>query len=403
LLVSGTVKMLGSNLYVLIFSSVVLGASAAETITKFTALKFGTDRNDVISYHPDMSPLVEKFSCCVWFKKLRSVSNSKPIVFAYDLNQLFLYDNYGNYRFFGTVRALWKQITIGQWNQFCVTWSFATRTVKAYINGTIVDSFGTGPNPPDNKLKTGGTLVLGNYVKGDGALFGGEMLNFNMFSKELTSEEVASLSADGLCTLIPEDLENYRVIKWEDILKLDRSGNVQDKIIECQSNCIKELSEVQAKLQEAERKLLVKERELNTTKVKLEKADVELNKTKAELNGTKEELNKNKAELNGTKEELNETKAELNETMGELEDKNTELEKTNQELKRLKENKLEKGNLTKWDVFYSSDYHNKIFTLQLYEQLQTMWESLTKSLLDIRMTDEAIELLKKLENVCQIS
>ena len=54
------------------------------------------------------------------------------------------------------------------------------------------------------------------------------MHNLNFFSKELTGSEVAAMLTDGLCTPIPEELEQYRVIRWEEVLRLPRRGNVQD-------------------------------------------------------------------------------------------------------------------------------------------------------------------------------
>jgi len=221
--------MFGSTFHVLILSSIALGASTAED--KFTALKFGSDGYSFISFQPDMVPLADKFSFCVWVNSLEFYG--QPIVFAYETSELFIFDN-GNYRLFGRNRNPSRQITAGQWSQFCGTWSEASETFRAYINGTVVDTHTTTSG---RKLKIGGTLVLGDYLDPNSLggrtnnHFGGEMYNFNFFSKELTATEVASLSAGGLCTLIPAELEDYRVIKWEEILKLDRSGTVQDIMI----------------------------------------------------------------------------------------------------------------------------------------------------------------------------
>ena len=105
-----------------------------------------------------------------------------------------------------------------------------------YVNGTFASYKITDSG---RKLQTGGKLVLGDHVDpihysgSTGNKFGGEMFGFNMFSKELTGEEIAELSTDGLCTDIPERLERYRLIKWEDILSLPRRGNVQNIRRQC--------------------------------------------------------------------------------------------------------------------------------------------------------------------------
>ena len=146
-------------------------------------------------------------------------------------------------------------------------------------------------------LQTGGPLVLGNYGAGSGHQFGGEMFNFNMFSRELTASEVASLSEKGLCTPIPESLEDYRKVKWEDILELSRTGSVWDTYNGCAAALVDDL-----------------------------------------------------------KEELEEVKAELNLTQT---------------------RSLQKGNLTKWDVFYFTDYYEKTFTRDLYRQLVGTWDTIS--------------------------
>ena len=98
-----------------------------------------------------------------------------------------------------------------------------------------------------------------------------------------------------------------------------------------------------------------------------------LNEAQRTFHSKEEELSETKVELKSTALELFEIKAELGET--ELELVETKLEVKNVSKTRCS---LQKGFLTKWDVFYSCDYYNKTFTLRLYKQLQTTWASLTR-------------------------
>ena len=65
-----------------------------------------------------------------------------------------------------------------------------------------------------------------------------------------------------------------------------------------------------------------------------------------------------------SEEQLNETRIEL--------------EETQLELKNVSESKcaLVKGNLTKWDIFYSRPFYNKRFTRRLYQELRTTWDTI---------------------------
>ena len=265
----------------------------------FTALKFNYDENSYISFYPDMSPMTHSFSVCLWIKKLQSGSSTCP--FAYYNTEIFMTDS-GYYNRFFSSSSLDGQLTSkfttpqGSWYFYCSTWSLASRTFRIYHNGELV---GTQTTEYGRTLQTGQILNLGNMYSGSGHRFGGEMFNFNIFSRELTASEVASLSEKGLCTPIPESLEDYRKVKWEDILELSRTGTVQD--IEAGSCAL----------------IL---------------------------------------QLEETKKELEEIKAELNLTQT---------------------RSLQKGNLTKWDVFYFTDYYNKTFTRDLYRQLVGTWNTIS--------------------------
>ena len=332
----------------------LLGTTTSEGDSKnYKALRFAYDSSSHIAFNPDMSSLTDKFSVCLWIKKVVAGRNPCPFAYGgYSHYEIFMTDNGYFNRLFksssldGTLTSKFTTPE-GSWYPYCSTWSLASRTFRVYVNGLLA---GTQTTPSGRRLTTGYKLVLGNYQINGGHAFGGEIFNFNMFAKELTATEIATMAAKGLCTSTPEELEDYRVIKWEQIMKLSRSGTVTDII---DPRCIAA-------------------HELQGTKRKL----AELLKVEELFNSTQEDL----AEI---KRELNETKSALVDTQSELEDAQSELEDTQSELKNVTEYKcpINKGNVTKWDIFYSPTYYNKPFTRRLYQQLRTTWDSVSSKCL----------------------
>ena len=215
---------------IIIVSALTLSFIPPVTSEELTALKFGDDGYSLIALQPNMSPLTDKFTVCLWFKKL--VSGGNPMPYAYQYGEMYFKDYRGDNNLFGAHQSLPSEFITPMrvWTHYCGTWSVASRTYRAYINGKLA---GFQITASGRRLKTGGTLVLGDYHdsavhRKSGHHFGGEMFNLNFFSKELTGSEVAAMSADGLCTPIPGELEQYRTIRWEDLSRLPRRGNVQD-------------------------------------------------------------------------------------------------------------------------------------------------------------------------------
>ena len=340
-------------MFLLAVLCLLLESSTGDTGTqRFTALRFNYDRNSYISFYPDMSPMTQSFSVCLWIRKLQPGHGQAP--FGYSGNEILMLDSGILIRLFSSLDArLTSKFTTpqGSWYFYCSTWSLASRTNRIYHNGELI---GTQTTPSGRTLQTGRTLVLGNHSPGTVHHFGGEMYNFNMFSRELTASEVASLSENGLCTLIPESLEDYRKIKWEEILKLSRTGTVKDytllncfpAIIDLKSQLnrtLEDLVEVQGKFNSSQEELSAARgqigtlrEELNNTKTELEETKIELEETKTELEETKTELEETKTELEETKTELEETKTEMEETKTELEETKTEMEETKTELEETK-------------------------------------------------------------------
>ena len=348
-------------------------SSTGDTGTQsFTALRFNNDGNSYISFSPDMSPMTQSFSICLWIKKLQS--GLFPCAFAYNYNEILIGDTGYYNRLFGSA-SLDGQLTSkfttpqGSWYFYCSTWSLASRTNRIYHNGELV---GTQTTNFGRTLQTGQTLILGNHSPGpSGNEFGGEMYNLNIYSRELTASEVASLSEIGLCTAIPESLEDYRKIKWEEILKLSRSGTVQDFI---DPRCA-----AAAELPTTKQKLAEKIQEKRTVELSLNRTLEDLVEVQENFNSSQEELSAAREQIGTLREELNNTKTELKETKTELEETKIELEETKEDLMNVTQSKcaLQRGNLTKWDVFYSPDYYNKTFTRQLYRKLQSTWDTIS--------------------------
>ena len=82
------------------------------------------------------------------------------------------------------------------------------------------------------------TPVRGHPVRGQGCprtcraswrvpqLFGGELQKLNMFTKKLSSSEVSRMYKAGRCSDTVEKTFS-RNLKWEDIMKTTRHGNVK--------------------------------------------------------------------------------------------------------------------------------------------------------------------------------
>ena len=388
--------MLGFIFSVLLVFVVCPGFTTAASDSKTdTALRFAYDRNAYISYSPNINSLAEKFSVCVWVRKFSS-HGTYPIAFAYNGWELALGDSgYRNYLFSSTINLASKFPSDNTWYLYCSTWSLASRTFRVYVNGQRV---GTQTTPSGRRLQTGGTLVLGNHSPIQAHHFGGMLFNFNMYSKELTATEVAALSSAGFCAEIPEQLEEYRVIKWEDILKLSRTGTVLDIDTRCAAFvelrkslelAVTEKNSLELSLNKTRTDLLEVEESFNSTQDELVGVQERFNFTQEELVGVQERFNSTQEELVGVKERFNSTleelvgvRKELGATQGELNETRSDLQETKLELRNLTDSKcaLKKGNLTKWDIFYSPEYYNKTFTLTLYQQLTSTWDLISSKM-----------------------
>ena len=223
----------------------MLSMDANNLVTSVMVLTFDHEKTgSYIEVQPDMEPLQEELSVCAWVKKL--VPGDHPIWLDYAMSgnadAMCISDNeYWNTMINqGTHDYKNKaSVTMGTWHHHCSTWKRSTGTWRVYHDGFMLgESKKTG-----GTLNLGGYLVIGDEAKPNGLngagtsyYFGGELTKMNIFSKELNSSEVQEMTRSGILTNVEMNHEEHRYIKWEDILMMERTGNVTDRVMtQCDS------------------------------------------------------------------------------------------------------------------------------------------------------------------------
>ncbi|KAL5250316.1 hypothetical protein ACHWQZ_G016158 [Mnemiopsis leidyi] len=202
------------------------------------ALQFGATASDYMKYYPNMAPFANAFSACTWVMKGRvppSVWHA-PIILDYHTNpvhnihELLMTDNGGFNRLFNGMQFdgnLGSSFSapVGMWFHYCVTWSSASNMQRIYYNGAQV---GVAAMPAGSTLTPGGVATMGNrrdihsYYP-----FGGKISKFNIFSKEMSGDEVKAMSDAGVCSSIEKQrFGDVRSLTWEYILDQPKTGNV---------------------------------------------------------------------------------------------------------------------------------------------------------------------------------
>ena len=215
---------------VLVIQITYIYQPAATEVSPVTrALKFGDTVNDYVSFNPDMARVKYSVAVCAWVKKQHT--GTFRIWFGYNTTTqgaAILISDAGNNDIHNAQLYVADKVTVplGTWTHQCLTWSTSSATIKTYYNGTLVYS---KPDAPSLPLEEGWTLWIGRYyyVEPDN-VFGGELTKLNVFGKELTAVEVAKMHAAGRCSEVEKEHEAVRFIKWEDILKKDRNGDVTE-------------------------------------------------------------------------------------------------------------------------------------------------------------------------------
>jgi len=207
-----------------------------------TVLKFGQDNLSFILLEPDMSPASEALSVCAWVKRdSNHLSNYQywlSYVDTHDKNELVISDTGRVFLFKGFGSRTETDLDVGEWHHMCLTWLYQSRTKTVYYDGKEI---GTQRTPPGRKFRSTGTLMLGQLHKkyGGGGIkdyhfFGGELLDFNIFSTQLTSEQITEMFAEGRCSNYTHSFGTDRYVPWEDIIKLDRNGTVTENHLVCE-------------------------------------------------------------------------------------------------------------------------------------------------------------------------
>ena len=310
--------------------------SVASDDEQYTALHFGTSSNDYIGFKFNMAPFRDSFSICTWAKRIHT-SSSYPVLFDYESspgdNEILL-DAVGRYKHLlsGAVSGDMRSAVtkpVGSWFSYCITWSLASRSIKLYIDGSLV---GTGTTASGRTLKMGGTIFFNrlSYSPSTNYIFGGQLYQLNIFSQALSSAEVSKIALGGLCFDLTEFAES-RILKWEHILSQSRSGSVSEfKMCEWRK-------ELDSRLKVSEEKLVNISRQLNTTLEELGTVKGHLDSTEEVLNSTQEELGTVKGHLDSTEEKLNSTQEVLNSTQEELRTVKGHLDSTEEKLNSTQE------------------------------------------------------------------
>jgi len=349
----------------LIYLSFVLGTlvkQAATDDSAYIALKFGSTLSDYISFKPDMTIYSSGFSVCSWINKIKTYAGSTWFSYASsnNNNEIWLRDGAHSVNFVhgGISSIRTPTVSLNVWYHFCLCWSYGKADV--YYNGVNTGYINTG----SNKIETGGNLVLGQDQDSVGGsfeavqTFNGELQKLNTYSRKLSATEVSKMYSAGRCSDTAEKSISSRALKWEDILKKHRNGNVKNLDacgVEKLKNLEKELADAEAELKKTQAELL-------TGKTSIEKLSKELNQTMTLLKTSETEVKKMEDELDKLEKELelcSKTQTKLTETETQLTDTSTRLKNTEV-------------------LLYTSSFYNKVLTDQLLGNLDTDWDKLEK-------------------------
>ncbi|KAL5267668.1 hypothetical protein ACHWQZ_G004645 [Mnemiopsis leidyi] len=350
-----------------------------------------------------MSPFRRSLTICTWIKKIFTGS-TQPIIFNYWVNSghEILISATGKYNRVVTDSVLdsserYFTTPANQWFHYCLSWERSTNTVQLFLDGQLVRS-GQTRSSNWRDLRDNGELWfnrLGHDYSDPYYTFGGELFQFNIFSEVLSAASIKKIADGGLCYNLSE-FSDSRILKWEDIITKTRSGSVAEINVADtdDAKCLKAQVELLAG------KLTQTQIDLDTMSNRLNRTELELETSNSRLNRTEEDLKSANSRLNRTEEDLKSANSRLNRTQEKLETANRNLNRTEEKLATcsatLSDTKQELAgsrrfsNITRWDVLYTSAYHNQVLTEELIERLKSNWDTLS-TFVGVNMTDNVVE------------
>ena len=380
--------------------NLLIGSSLGATgrySNRFTALKFADDANSYVQYTTDWSPFANVFSACVWVRDLGSAPH-RPVYFKPPDELIMTAD--GSY---STVVRSYQQlqsnmtVSKGTWYHQCSTWSSSTRVHRVYVDGVEIGAKRTASG---RSITSTGALTIGNYAGGHNSRkFGGEMAYLNFYNKELSASDIARMAQQGMCSNIAgvDKNESFRLIKWEYLLELGRSGTVTDlAITECWKALLEEFFEADK---------LEKEQELENLSTKLNSTVAELKESQADKVEKEQELENLSTKLNSTVAELKESQADKVEKEQELENLSTKLNSTVAELKESQADKVEKEqeleNLsTKLNSTVAELKESQADKVEKEQELENLSTKLNSTVAELKESQaDKVEKEQKLEDV----
>ena len=206
-----------------------LTQSAASAEEPVKALEFGTTHEDYVKFYPDMSNVAKALTVCSWVKKQQTGNERSWITYTTTNSQYeILISDGGGYNYIHSYTTSYSSlisVPLNTWTLQCQSWTTDSGEIKTYYNGTMIGSYTVSTAP----LEQGGYILLGHDSgsRDEVEIFGGQLMNLNIFGKVLTDAEIAELYNAGRCSSeAVKKHEDVRYITWESILTQTRTGNV---------------------------------------------------------------------------------------------------------------------------------------------------------------------------------
>ena len=198
------------------------------------ALQFGTTLNDYVKFYPNMRPLKYALTVCSWVKKQLAGNHRSWITYTTSLHgyEILISDNGGYNYIHDNSHSVSVNVPLNTWTHQCQSWSTSSRRKKVYYNGNLMGTFYVSNSDP---LEEWGYILLGHDSgsRSDSEVFGGQLINLNIFGKELSASEVVEIYNRGRCSGVLEKHQRVNYITWENILSQPRTGRVFEVNAEC--------------------------------------------------------------------------------------------------------------------------------------------------------------------------